>query len=349
METAIVNQNIEKTMNQPIVSIIMPAYNCEKYICETINSIQRQTYTNWELLVIDDGSKDNTSILCDNLSKNDSRIKVLSIQNGGVSNARNIGIEIAKGEYIAFVDSDDFWFEKTLESCLEKVDDSDLLIFGYETFPRVKKFGVQSELLLHGIDEIALEYVSLSNRHLINPIWNKLYRSNIVKENKVMFPPNISMGEDLLFNLSYFTLCKGIKIIPDCLYKYRREYSTSLSNKVRETALVEQRKLKEATDNLFELNEVVVNKTSVDFVNTIIDTVVSAIGNTHYNKGNCIQLMRKWFEDPYFRVQITSIDPSSINQNYMITLMLLKGKFSQIYYFFKIRKYLSKLKRKFWS
>jgi glycosyltransferase involved in cell wall biosynthesis len=99
--------------NKPLVSIIMPAYNAEKTIVDSIESVLRQTYINWELIVVNDGSKDSTSEVV--LAINDERLRLIEQENGGVANARNNGINYAKGEYIAFLDSDDLWVEEKLE------------------------------------------------------------------------------------------------------------------------------------------------------------------------------------------------------------------------------------------
>ena len=109
--------------NEALVSIVMPAYNCEKYVVEAINSILAQTYRNWELLVLDDGSKDNTLRIIEDFSQNDSRIKALpNGKNMGVSATRNRGIELASGEWIAFLDSDDMWKPEKLEKQFEIVE-----------------------------------------------------------------------------------------------------------------------------------------------------------------------------------------------------------------------------------
>ncbi len=109
--------------NEALVSIVMPAYNCEKYVVEAINSILAQTYRNWELLVLDDGSKDNTLRIIEEFSQKDSRIKALpNGKNMGVSATRNRGIELASGEWIAFLDSDDMWKPEKLEKQFEIVE-----------------------------------------------------------------------------------------------------------------------------------------------------------------------------------------------------------------------------------
>lgn len=109
--------------NEALVSIVMPAYNCERYVVEAINSILAQTYRNWELLVLDDGSKDNTLRIIEEFSQKDSRIKALpNGKNMGVSATRNRGIELASGEWIAFLDSDDMWKSEKLEKQFEIVE-----------------------------------------------------------------------------------------------------------------------------------------------------------------------------------------------------------------------------------
>lgn len=109
--------------NKALVSIVMPAYNCEKYVVEAINSILAQTYRNWELLVLDDGSKDDTLRIIEEFSQKDSRIKALpNGKNMGVSATRNRGIELASGEWIAFLDSDDMWKPEKLEKQFEIVE-----------------------------------------------------------------------------------------------------------------------------------------------------------------------------------------------------------------------------------
>lgn len=107
-----------KNMNQPLISIIIPVYNVEKYLDRCVNSVIKQTYSNLEIILIDDGSSDSSGILCDELAIKDSRIKVTHKKNGGVSSARNCGMEIATGEYIAFVDSDDWIASDMYEYCM---------------------------------------------------------------------------------------------------------------------------------------------------------------------------------------------------------------------------------------
>ncbi|WP_158288314.1 glycosyltransferase family 2 protein [Mucilaginibacter psychrotolerans] len=123
-------------MNSPLVSVIMPAYNAQKYIAESIESVMNQTYTNWELIVIDDGSNDNTGNIIKQYKQQDARIKSISQQNSGQGNAKNAGIATSKGEYIAFLDADDLWLKEKLEVSVSalKAANVELLFTNYSVF-----------------------------------------------------------------------------------------------------------------------------------------------------------------------------------------------------------------------
>lgn len=110
----------------PKVSVIIPVYKVEQYICECLDSIKNQTFTNWECLLIDDGSPYNSGEICNEYAKDDSRFRVFHVQNGGVSRARNIGLDNMSGEWVMFVDSDDAIAENTLEICYEKASTASL-------------------------------------------------------------------------------------------------------------------------------------------------------------------------------------------------------------------------------
>lgn len=126
-------------MNNPKISVIVPVYNAEKYLHRCIDSILNQTFPDFELLLIDDGSKDQSGEICDEYAKKDSRVKVFHKENGGVSSARNVGIDNAVGEYICFCDSDD-WVEKTwLLSFFERMCDNDMLITSFNIYENEKK------------------------------------------------------------------------------------------------------------------------------------------------------------------------------------------------------------------
>lgn len=173
--------------NEALVSVIMPAYNCEKYVIEAINSVLAQTYKNWELLVLDDGSKDNTLQIIEEFSQKDSRIKALpNGKNMGVSATRNRGIELASGDWIAFLDSDDMWEPLKLEKQFEVVDNKSAeFLFTGSTY--INEVGEPFK----GIFEVPekLTYKRLRNQNVIScssVLVKKKYFENIKMEKDEM-------------------------------------------------------------------------------------------------------------------------------------------------------------------
>lgn len=123
------------------ISVIIPVYNVEKYLTQCINSVISQSYRNLEIILIDDGSSDNSSQMCDDFARQDSRIKVIHKINGGLSSARNAGIKIATGDYLLFLDSDDYWDSvDAMKECAEVCTKShpDVVMFGYKKFYQIE-------------------------------------------------------------------------------------------------------------------------------------------------------------------------------------------------------------------
>lgn len=128
-----VEKNGKVVAEEPLISVIVPVYNVEKYLDKCVDSIVNQTYKNLEIILVDDGSPDNCPKMCDNWAKKDKRIKVIHKENGGVSSARNVGIDNAKGEYIGFVDSDDWTEKKYIQKLYEVLiqENADIALCGY--------------------------------------------------------------------------------------------------------------------------------------------------------------------------------------------------------------------------
>lgn len=206
-------------------SIIMPVYNSEKTIKRAIESIIEQTVqAKYELIIINDGSTDNTEKICDEFIKKYEWIKYKKISNMGVSNARNLGIEISNSKYIVFIDSDDFLERNALEVMLKKINenDTDLLITGYR---RINESN--NRLICKKIDNctyLKKEFYKLipkaQNNNLFNQLWNKVYKADVIKENSIKFDPSISLGEDYRFILQYLQCINKITVIEELLYNY---------------------------------------------------------------------------------------------------------------------------------
>lgn len=206
--------------DSPLVSIIMPTYNSASTLSETISSIEKQSYKNYELIIIDDGSIDNTEEICFSF---DNRINLIYYKqkNAGVSNARNRGLKLAKGKFITFIDSDDLYDKEYLSLLVKKMEESDCQIVScsYKTFPK----SISSKLV--GGDfctNDVTEYIEKTQTHfLFNQIWNKIYLKDIIDKNDILFDEKLSIAEDFKFNVEYIKFVRKISHIDIPLYFYR--------------------------------------------------------------------------------------------------------------------------------
>lgn len=225
----------------PEVSIIVPVYKVEKVLRRCVDSILDQTFSDFELILVDDGSPDDSGVICDEFAKKDSRVIVLHQGNQGASAARNAGLDIAKGKYVAFVDSDDYVERDYLEQLVTAMEShqADLAMCDISfldacipvdiikcKFPEGKNLISQDEILKNVVGSCANGYA---------PLWNKLYKRDIIETHHLRIPEGISIGEDYLFNILYFIHCVAVVYVrrplynyfkaPDGLYlRYRREF-----------------------------------------------------------------------------------------------------------------------------
>ncbi len=233
-----------------MVSVIVPVYKSEQTLERCVNSLLAQDYEDIEILLIVDGPPDGSGILADKLAQTDGRIRVINQVNQGVSKARNRGISEAKGEYIRFLDSDDFVEEHSISPLVEALerDGSDLVIAGFHHL----YFGDKIEKIpgvtgTYELSEAAEELRALYVGGFLNMPWNKLFRTDKIK---AQFPTDRTLGEDLLFNMQYILGAKKISVIGDCVCEYiQDDRGTTLSTKKRddkiETALYLCQKSKE--------------------------------------------------------------------------------------------------------
>ncbi len=212
-------------------SIIVPVYNVERYLRECIDSILNQKEKDYELILIDDGSTDNCNKICDEYAIADSRIVVIHKKNGGVSDARNRGLEIARGDYILFVDPDDYVEPQYLNTIDSKIADYDMLFFSHYKKYRnktVKCFGEDNVLT-----RAETQNVLLSDSKYCGYLWNKVFKNEIIKNNKLCFENDVSMCEDLLFVFQYIKNIQSVKTIDEPLINYRQRKSSIISMPVK--------------------------------------------------------------------------------------------------------------------
>lgn len=214
-----------------LVSIIIPIYNVEEYLDKCIISVLSQSYRNIEILLINDGSTDNSKLICEKYKKKDRRISIINTVNRGVSHARNIGIKCSKGKYLLFIDSDDdieiTYVEKLLISILESNSD---LSFCYSKFIYSEKEKVD----LFGLENIKVLTKNIKNdfallEFVFYRIWGILYKADIIKNNNIFFKEFLLIAEDHIFNYEYLKYSKVYNFVDEYLYNYYIRKKISLS------------------------------------------------------------------------------------------------------------------------
>ena len=206
-------------MNRIQISIIVPVYNVEQYLSKCIESIIVQTYKNWELLLIDDGSSDKSGSICDEYAKRDNRIRVFHKSNAGVSSARNLGLEKAEGKWVTFVDADDWISNSLIESLYRPI-----LLDGTIEFVQAGCTNYKNNT----ISDIEQQYgylVSTEPTYVFNHFrgltFSKLFNLNIIRTNELNFDEQMHTSEDMAFTLDYILHITKYCFIPEVGYYYR--------------------------------------------------------------------------------------------------------------------------------
>ncbi len=215
------------------VSVVVPIYNVEKYLNRCLQSIINQSYKNIEIILVNDGSTDNSLQIAEEEEKNDSRIKIITQKNQGLSMARNTGIQHATGEYICFVDSDDFVHKDYVKCLIENLEenDSDISVCDYlyinekdETWSKKNK----EEKIFSNLE--AINDLLVGNQETEVMAWNKLYKLSLFKENNIFFPKG-KLHEDNFTTYKLYYYAKKISLIPDKLYFYLQRTDSIMGKK----------------------------------------------------------------------------------------------------------------------
>ena len=201
-----------------LISVIVPVYKVEAYLDACVQSIVDQTWRELEILLVDDGSPDRCGAMCDEWAKKDNRIRVIHKENGGPGSARNAGMDAAKGELLAFVDSDDTIAPDHLERLHTALGDCDLAICGidckdsYDLTPKTDSFSFEA------LQSTPSKYLGPA---YINSSVNKLYRTRLIRQNHLQMNPEMRRAEDLCFVTDYLLCCRTIAAVDACTYHYR--------------------------------------------------------------------------------------------------------------------------------
>lgn len=216
-------------MENKKISIIIPIYNAEHYLSRCVDSILAQTFTDFEILLVDDGSEDSSGKICDEYEIKDCRVKVFHCKNGGVSSARNIGLHNAEGEWVCFIDSDDVVTSTYLEDMFKAVVCNDSMIVSNYKFIGSDKPVIELHDLILADGDIVRYFVDNKVFALSAP-YSKLYNMNVIKNNALEFPVGIQMGEDAIFIMKYLNKVRTVCIVNKCNY-YVNCTEGSLSSK----------------------------------------------------------------------------------------------------------------------
>ena len=218
----------------PAVSVIVPIYNSASYLEESIGSIIAQTFSDWEMILVDDGSNDGSGDIALKYAEKDTRVRYFHKENSGVSASRNYGLDKAAGKYVMFLDSDDICHPQILELLYGAIEhDTGLSACLYKRFikspdycPQVGEVGKE---LLHCLSDV---YTALNKAGILHTPGAKLYHRDLLKRDAIRFDETLALGEDICFNLDYLNRINSAVIVPISLYYYR-DTANSLSKNIR--------------------------------------------------------------------------------------------------------------------
>ena len=272
-----------------MVSIIVPVYNVEKCLGYCISSILNQTYRDIELILVNDGSTDQSLWICHNYKELDPRVKIIDIPNGGVGNARNRGMEVAAGEYILFVDSDDYIAPDMVEILYQKARlyKKDIVICAMniveldgKTVKQMKQYSFNAIG-----NEVVYDHMLFAEK-LPTLVWksalmegpcNRLYSAEIIRQNELRFPTDTQYGEDFLFNLSYYSKCNGAVLLNKPYYYYIFANTASLSQKYKKNFFQNQMRLMRAFKEMLVEQNVWKKADKTSFYNYVVGHVLNSV------------------------------------------------------------------------
>lgn len=238
------NECMSEKMENPLISVIIPVYKVEKWLEQCVESVQNQTYQNLEIILVDDGSPDRCGEICDQFARKDPRIRVIHKENGGLSDARNCGLDLAGGEYICFVDSDDYIEPAMLEVLYQEIKKTSacIAVCDYEYAcdeledclenPMSKKRDLEEEIVLTGREFMHLKQ---SKPVFCVVVWNKLYHKEVWKN--VRFPKGKIHEDEFVFHKIVYP-CHRIVCVPYVGYHYRLRKNSIMSYCVQKNGII---------------------------------------------------------------------------------------------------------------
>lgn len=281
---------------EDLISVVIPIYNVEKYLKKCVESILKQTYENIEIILVDDGSLDNCGNICEEFANIDNRIKVIHKKNGGLSDARNHGIKIAKGKYITFVDSDDYVEKTYIEKLYNaikingtKISQCNILIVN-DNEKVLEKLGYSSKLIKYGKDMIIDFYGQHGIENIV--VWNKMYLIDLFKNLKY---PKGKIHEDEFITYKILYNTDKIAIIDDYLYNYRQNNNSIMGKKFNIKRLAILEALEERLEFFFDREDEQLYKlTLMAYLQKIRESYINTKKYISNSKSIQIDLIKKY-------------------------------------------------------
>lgn len=279
----------------PKVSIIVPIYNVSKYLSNCIESIIAQSYKDYECILVDDGSTDGSSEICDLFANKDKRITVIHKKNEGLSSARNAGLEVANGKYYVFVDSDDKIEPDMLNDCITSMEksQSDLIVFNFQKIKDdgevIWKSNCGTGTYSITNEEYRFDFVLhfLFDNKIYWPVWNKIYSADIIKKYRLRFENNKKIfSEDGCFNMYYMLHISKMNIIEGVYYDYLQRPGSLMEGNSSDIKL---RQFVALSEKYYEY----LNKVGFDFFKRHYYILFYKIMNKQYIKGNILQIANR--------------------------------------------------------
>lgn len=330
-----------------MVSVIVPVYNGEKYLRECIDSICNQSYTDLEIIIINDGSNDNTSKIAKQIESKDNRVIYVEHENKGVSYSRNKGLDLATGEYIVFVDCDDTIEKGYIELLFNQISKNnlDIVSCGYTDISiygtiKLNDFYIGNSMLNKD------EFINNIFKGVGGTLWGKIFKTEIINKNKIRLNNNIFMCEDMLFVLQYSMQSRSFGAIEQSLYNYNRKNENSISSKINF----------EYFDNLIKVMksiEVILNENKYDknFIDSILCERIRSLTisfsimqhdkNHKYSRNEKMNNIIYIFKNQYFKTYKELFKGNNRSENTLINLIKnedVKKLYYYSYYIFYINK-----------
>lgn len=263
------------------ISIIIPIYNGEKYLEKCLESISNQTYPELEVILVNDGSTDTSKEICEKWARKDCRFNLYNNENQGVSSSRNFGIKQATGEYITFVDCDDFLAKDALEILLQTASQGyDLIIANHARYYDEQNVTLNVDIPTREYNkkEFLDTFWKLYDSFVINSPWGKLYKKEILQSKKIEFPTDYELGEDLIFNLQYIEKSNTFYTINQNLYYYR-DTTDSLTTKYNENYLKIQLELNRYIEDFLIRNNACDKESQEKLKKDVSNIIISSVQN----------------------------------------------------------------------